>query len=264
MALGDGGNTPTPTGLGGAAILEPGVNASISQTSPTETSLIPPSSIAPEITPEIAPAIEPAIEPVIAPVATAVTQAPLATQAVKVTAQTGPKCGGKFNVEAGDSWSLLGDYAGVATRDLLAVNKATIRTVIVPGDELCVPQGSRLRRPAPAVATTQPKKVTSTTKPLAIVAAKRFSEAQSTQFIRDTFPDDLEARALAIVGRESRFNAAAYNWCCYGLFQIHFQAHKSWLSSLGVTNPSQLLDAGVNARAALTLYKRSNSWAAWE
>jgi hypothetical protein len=51
---------------------------------------------------------------------------------------------------------------------------------------------------------------------------------------------------------------------CYGLFQIHFQAHKSWLATIGVTNPSQLLDAGTNARAALTLYKRSNSWAAWE
>lgn len=243
MAVGGGGNTPTPTGLGGAAILEPGVDTPL-----TETSFTPTSYIAPEIAPAVAPI--PEAEP--------------ATQAVKAVVQAGPKCGGKFTVKAGDSWSLLGDYAGVATRDLLAVNKATIRTVIVPGDELCVPQGSRFRRPAPAVATTQPKKVTSATKPLVIVAAKRFSVAQSTQFIRDTFPDELEQRALEIAQRESRLNAAGYNWCCYGLFQIHFQAHKSWLASLGVSNPSQLLDAGVNARAALTLYKRSNSWAAWE
>ena len=259
MAVGGGGNTPTPTGLGGAAILEPGVDTPLTETSFTPTSYIAP-EIAPEITPEIAPAVTPEITPAVAPIP----EAESATQAVKAVVQAGPKCGGKFTVKAGDSWSLLGDYAGVATRDLLAVNKATIRTVIVPGDELCVPQGSRFRRPAPAVATTQPKKVTSATKPLVIVAAKRFSVAQSTQFIRDTFPDELEQRALEIAQRESRLNAAGYNWCCYGLFQIHFQAHKSWLASLGVSNPSQLLDAGVNARAALTLYKRSNSWAAWE
>ena len=253
MALGERGTTPNPTGVGGAAILEPGVDES---TSLVDTSSIAPSSISPTSSLSLAATIE-TPEPV-APETSA------AKAAMKVVEQSGPKCGGKFNVKLGDSWSLLGDYAGVPTRDLLAVNKATSRTVIVPGDELCVPLGSRFRRPAPAVATTQPKKATSTQKPLVVVAAKRFSAAQSTQFIRDAFPDDLETRALDIAQRESRLNAAGYNWCCYGLFQIHFQAHKSWLASLGVSNPSQLLDAGVNARAALTLYKRSNSWAAWE
>ena len=112
--------------------------------------------------------------------------------------------------------------------------------------------------------TTQPARQASSPKPVVVVAAKRFTVAQSTQIIRDVFPDALEKRALEIVQRESHTNAAAYNFCCYGLFQIHFQAHKSWLATIGVTNPSQLLDAGANARAALTLYKRSNSWAAWE
>ena len=251
MALGDGGNTPSPTGVGGAAILEPSVEESATSSIATTTSFITAASV-------IAPTSLTAKPEPVAPETSAV------KTAMKVVSQSEPKCGGKFNVKSGDSWSLLGDYAGVPTRDLLAVNKATIRSVIVPGDELCVPLGSRFRRPAPAVATTQSKKATSTRKPLVIVAAKRFSAAQSTQFIRDAFPDNLEARALDIARRESRLNAAGYNWCCYGLFQIHFQAHKSWLASLGVSNPSQLLDAGINARAALTLYKRSNSWAAWE
>jgi hypothetical protein len=173
-----------------------------------------------------------------------------------------PQCGAKFNVQLGDSWSLLADYAGVGTRELLQVNKANARTVIVPGDELCVPSGARMRRPAPVV-TTQPARQAASPKPVVVVAAKRFTVAQSTQIIRDVFPDALEKRALELAQRETHTNAAAYNFCCYGLFQIHFQAHKSWLATIGVTNPSQLLDAGTNARAALTLYKRSNSWAAW-
>lgn len=254
MALGDNGSTPSPTGVGAVAILEPQAKTDASLTIATSTGATSPiATTAPPLPGQ----------------STQGTQAvkltvPPAPTVMKSVAQTGPKCGGKFNVKLGDSWSLLGDYAGVSTRDLLAVNKATVRTVIVPGDELCVPLGSRLRRPAPAVATTQPKKITPKQKPLVIVAAKRFTTAQSAQFIRDAFPDELEIRALEIARRETRLNAAGYNWCCYGLFQIHFQAHKSWLATIGVTNPSQLLDAGVNVRAALTLYKRSNSWAAWE
>lgn len=233
-ALGDNSPAPVPSGAGAVAVLEPG-----REPEPTTTvATLPP-----------------------------IVEVPAAPQVIeaKVLVQPevkAPQCGAKFTVQLGDSWSLLADYAGVATRELLQVNKANARTVIVPGDELCVPSGARMRRPAPVV-TTQPARQASAPKPIVVVAAKRFTAAQSTKIIRDVFPDALEKRALEIVQRESHTNAAAYNFCCYGLFQIHFQAHKSWLASIGVTNPSQLLDAGTNARAALTLYKRSNSWAAW-
>jgi LysM repeat protein len=240
--LGDNNPAPVPSGAGAVAVLEPG-----REPEPTTTV-----------------ATVPAIVEVPEPVAT-LAPAPQVVEA-KVVVQPevkAPQCGAKFSVQLGDSWSLLADYAGVGTRELLQVNKANARTVIVPGDELCVPQGARMRRPAPIV-TTQPARQASSPKQVVVVAAKRFTAAQSTKIIRDVFPDALEKRALEIVQRESRVNAAAYNFCCYGLFQIHFQAHKSWLATLGVTNPSQLLDAGTNARAALTLYKRSNSWAAWE
>ena len=231
-ALGDNSPAPVPGGAGAVAVLEPGR--------------------------------EPELTTTVASLPVAEVPAPQVIEA-KVVVQPevkAPQCGAKFKVQLGDSWSLLADYAGVGTRELLQVNKANARTVIVPGDKLCVPSGARMRRPAP-FATTQPARRASSPKPVVVVAAKRFTAAQSTRIIRDVFPDALEKRALEIVQRESRINAAAYNFCCYGLFKIHFQAHKSWLATMGVTNPSQLLDAGTNARAALTLYKRSNSWAAW-
>ena len=231
-ALGDNSPAPVPSGAGAAAVLEP-------SREPEPTTTLPVAEV-----PQVA--------------EVNVVEAKVVVQPeVKM-----PQCGAKFTVQLGDSWSLLADYAGVGTRELLQVNRANARTVIVPGDELCVPSGARMRRPAPVV-TTQPARQASSPKPVVVVAAKRFTVAQSTQIIRDVFPDALEKRALEIVQRESHTNAAAYNFCCYGLFQIHFQAHKSWLATIGVTNPSQLLDAGINARAAVTLYKRSNSWAAW-
>ena len=241
-ALGDNSPSPVPSGAGAAAVLEPGRE-------PEPTTTVATLPVVVEVTEPDA-TLEPAPQVVEAKVV------------VQPEAKT-PQCGAKFSVQLGDSWSLLADYAGVGTRELLQVNRANARTVIVPGDELCVPSGARMRRPAP-VATTQPARRASSPKPVVVVAAKRFTVAQSTQIIRDVFPDALEKRALEIVQRESHTNAAAYNFCCYGLFQIHFQAHKSWLATIGVTSPSQLLDAGANARAALTLYKRSNSWAAWE
>ena len=241
-ALGDNSPSPVPSGAGAVAVLEPGRE-------PEPTTTVATLPVVVEVTEPDA-TLEPAPQVVEAKVV------------VQPEAKT-PQCGAKFSVQLGDSWSLLADYAGVGTRELLQVNKANARTVIVPGDELCVPSGARMRRPAP-VATTQPARRVSSPKPVVVVAAKRFTVAQSTQIIRDVFPDALEKRALEIVQRESHTNAAAYNFCCYGLFQIHFQAHKSWLATIGVTSPSQLLDAGANARAALTLYKRSNSWAAWE
>ena len=231
-ALGDNSPAPVPSGAGAAAVLEP-------SREPEPTTTLPVAEV-----PQVA--------------EVNVVEAKVVVQPeVKM-----PQCGAKFTVQLGDSWSLLADYAGVGTRELLQVNRANARTVIVPGDELCVPSGARMRRPAPVV-TTQPARQASSPKPVVVVAAKRFTVAQSTQIIRDVFPDALEKRALEIVQRDSHTNAAAYNFCCYGLFQIHFQAHKSWLATIGVTNPSQLLDAGINARAAVTLYKRSNSWAAW-
>jgi hypothetical protein len=53
------------------------------------------------------------------------------------------------------------------------------------------------------------------------------------------------------------------NYCCYGLFQIYFDQHKSWLAQMGVTSAAQLYDPTVNANAALALYNRAGGWGPW-
>jgi hypothetical protein len=83
------------------------------------------------------------------------------------------------------------------------------------------------------------------------------------QIIRNVWPDELEDKALAIAWRESNYQATAKNYCCYGLFQIYYSVHKSWLSGIGITSGNQLYDAETNARAAYTLYQRSGGWGPW-
>lgn len=80
--------------------------------------------------------------------------------------------------------------------------------------------------------------------------------------IRDVWPDDLGAQAVAIATRESRLVPTARNACCYGLFQIHWGAHRAWLAGLGITSPTELLDARTNATAAYALYQL-DGWAPW-
>jgi len=88
------------------------------------------------------------------------------------------------------------------------------------------------------------------------------SRTQAAQIIRDVWPDDLEDTAIQIATRESNLIPTAHNSCCYGLFQIYYAAHKSWLASIGVTSAAQLYDPQVNANAAYALYRMSG-WAPW-
>ena len=161
-----------------------------------------------------------------------------------------------FVVERGDSWSLLADYAGVGLSSLLRANNATARTIILPGQKLCVPKGASFNRPGANVTSEAvPSKL--------VIPKKRLSAAQSEAIIREIFPDKLERRALKIAQRESRLNHVANSWCCLGLFQIYFGANKAFLGTLGITNASQLLDARTNATAAYAMYQRSG-WAPWD
>jgi hypothetical protein len=83
------------------------------------------------------------------------------------------------------------------------------------------------------------------------------------QIIRDVWPDELEERAIKIAHRESRFVPTAKNYCCYGLFQIYWTVHRSWLDDIGITHDQQLYDPATNARAAYALYQRAGGWAPW-
>jgi LysM repeat protein len=159
-------------------------------------------------------------------------------------------CAKTYTAVPNDSWNRIATKVKVKMSLLLQVNKATASTLLLIGDVICLPKSAITKAPA--------------TSGLKLKApAKRYSVKQSTAIIREIWPDKLENRAIAIAKRESHLNAAAWNSCCVGLFQINWQSHKSWLVGIGITSAQQLLDARVNAKAGYAIYKRSNSWGAW-
>jgi hypothetical protein len=82
--------------------------------------------------------------------------------------------------------------------------------------------------------------------------------------IREVWPDDLEDKAVRTAKRESGPNllVTAHNACCYGNFQIYFQAHRAMLADFGVHQPSDLYDPRVNATVAYALYQQVG-WQPW-
>ena len=151
-------------------------------------------------------------------------------------------CAPNHVVKRGDSWWSIANSQGTSLKALLKLNAAKMSTLIRPRDEICVPEAES----TPIVQYT-PKEV--------------------IQIIREIWPDELEDRAIAIARRESKLRPGVIgipNDCCYGLFQIYYKWHKTWLPKLGVTRPRQLLDPRTNAIAALEIYRRNNGWGPWE
>ena len=207
-----------------------------------------------------------------------------------------PPCGVDYEVAAGDYWLRLADASGSDLDDLLTVNGASTDTPLYPGSEICLPAGASTPAPptteAPATTeaptteaptTTQPTTDTPTTQPPAADPPTTTDPPSTTQppstdpppttsprptgsvpdIIRAVWPDDLEQRALEIAWRESNFVPTAHNYCCYGLFQIYYEAHSSWLPAVGVNSAEDLFDPYLNARAAYMLYQRSGGWSPW-
>lgn len=184
-----------------------------------------------------------------------------------------------YTVGAGDYWIRIANAAGVSLAKLLRANLASVATPIYPGDDICLPEGATV--PAtPTVTTAAPstttpptsppptaaptvKATTTTTTTTTVPIPPAASRTDVEAMIREIWPDDLEDKALAIAWRESGYRSNIKNWCCYGLFQIHWSAHKSWLDDLGVTSPAHLLDARTNIQAAYALYQRSGGWGPW-
>ena len=140
-------------------------------------------------------------------------------------------------------------------------------TPLFVGAEICLPAGATT--PAPPVTTTQAPATTTpptTQAPTTTTApvAEPPGPDDIKQIIRDVWPDDLEAQALEIAYRESRFVPTAKNFCCYGLFQIYWEVHDVWLDDIGITSASQLYDPETNARAAYALYQRAGGWGPWQ
>ena len=152
-----------------------------------------------------------------------------------------------------DSWSRIAGKTGVTVSALLKANSATTKSMILVGDTICLPKGTTWNQPsteATGLRLVQPKKT--------------YSRAQAAAAIKKVFPARLHARAIAIAKRESHLNPAVWSPCCVGLFQVNWWAHRSWLKGLGITKASQLFDPETNARAALTMYRRSGGWSPWD
>ncbi|MCB0997681.1 MAG: LysM peptidoglycan-binding domain-containing protein [Acidimicrobiales bacterium] len=168
------------------------------------------------------------------------------------TASSAGSCGSaSYTVVRGDGWFAIARKVGSSSTALMSANRATTRTPLYPGQVLCLPAGAT--SPAPSASTTPTSASVPTVAP-----------ADNEATIRAIWPDELEEEALRIARRESNLRNKAQNWCCYGLFQIHWNAHKSWLASIGVTSASQLLDPTVNATAAYTLYQRAGGFGPWQ
>ncbi len=257
----------------GAVVTSPSATPAPSAAAPAPTSseTIEPATTSNETTPRAALVAEP--EP---------TQPESTEPATTVDA-----CGAKYELAQGDYWIRIADSADVSLADLLAVNGATVDTFLVPGRSICLPVGASTPSPPPAPTTaaptttaptsttpapsarrpaatsptaTAPTTTPTTTSPPA-PAAVSASEAEA--IIRSVWPDDLEDHAVEIAKRESNLRSNVKNYCCYGLFQIHWNAHRSWLSQIGVSSAAQLFDPTTNAQAAYTLYQRSGGFGPW-
>jgi len=173
-------------------------------------------------------------------------------------------------VRPGDSWYGLAAASDVPVRDLFTLNGAGPSTMLYPGRSICLP--AQARRPPPTTVRT----ITSTTvvitippptvasAPPGVPVPARTSVDEALRIIREVWPPELHTEAIRIASRESRLQSNVRNACCIGLFQIHFEAHRRWLATKGVTMPEQLLDAATNVRVALALYQRSGGWGPWD
>ena len=172
----------------------------------------------------------------------------------------------------GQSWWSISRTYGISLRRILNLNGARTSTKILIGDAVCVRASAAPSTTAPLAttpSTTVPVDAVSTTTvpPVSVSSAPSPASAQAViQIIREEWPDHLEEKALQVAWRESNYKPRVVGGtrnCCWGLFQIYYEVHKSWLPTVGVNAPEDLLDARTNARAAYRVYQRSGSWRPW-
>ena len=193
---------------------------------------------------------------------------PTAQSATAQSESSEPACGLEYTVQYGDSWYGIASRAGVKAGPLAALNGKTLSSPLKVGQVICLPQGAK--RPSVAT-TTQPRTSSSSgsasssgdMRTVTNPSVRSYSRTEVEQIVRDIWPDNLENDALFVVERESHFNPGSRSYCCIGLFQLNWSAHKSWMANYGVTDPAQLLDPTTNARMALVARERAGSWRPW-
>ena len=201
-------------------------------------------------------------------------------------------CAQTYKVVAGDYWILIADKVSVSLSEVLAANNATVKTALYPGRTVCLPaNASSPTTEAPTTAaptttaapattatakattkttTTTAKapsttvKTTTTSTPAAAAPKNSYSRAEVEAIIRQVWPDDLEDEAVRIATRESNLNPTVRNYCCFGLFQLYYSVHQTWMAQMGVTSAEQLYDPMINAYVAYAMYLRSGGWGPWK
>ena len=189
-----------------------------------------------------------------------------------------PDCSLDYTAGAGDSWYRIADAAGVTPDELLAQNMASLDTVILPGDQICLPAGSTVptaptttaaptttEAPTTTAAPTTTQAPTTTAAPTTTVApSETYSPTEVQALIREIFPADQHEKALQVAWRESNYIETADNgWCCVGVFQIYWTVHQSWLDDYGIYTRDDLKNARKNITAAYALYQSSGGWGPW-
>jgi hypothetical protein len=87
--------------------------------------------------------------------------------------------------------------------------------------------------------------------------------AAVNEAIRVNFPAGLWESACDTAWGESRFDPAARNRCCSGVFQIHAGAHAARLAAHGWT-AADLFDPMVNATIAREVFDANGGWGPWD
>lgn len=174
-------------------------------------------------------------------------------------------CARPYTVRPGDAWTTIAARHKVRVDALYSLNGSTARTVLFAGRTVCLPTNASTPAAAPPTATAPPAAAPPTTRPPATVTPSKqnWSQDEVIAIIRQVWPDELEEKAIAIAWRESKHRPGVRNYCCFGVFQIYWNVHKGWLSSIGVTAAEQLYNPLVNAQAALMLYNRAGGWGPW-
>ncbi len=230
-----------------------------------------------------------------ASVARVVSAVPAASPVIEAVAETvatsvAPQCAKEYDVVAGDYWILIAKKVSVSLKEVLAANGATTDSPIYPGRTVCLPATASTPTTAAAAAAAAPTtvkastttaaattttakattttvavavKTTSTSTPAAAAPAASYSRTAVEAIIRQVWPDNLEDEAVRIATRESNLIPTVRNYCCFGLFQVYFNVHKTWLAQSGVTSPEQLYDPLTNAYIAYAMYLKAGGWGPW-
>jgi len=259
----------TPVSAVGSLVIQPEALAAADASAKVQIEALSP--IVPEPTDppatQAAPVAQRAAAPVKAPATTVKAAKPAAKKAAAACT--------KYTIVAGDAWITIAHRAGTTLGALLKANQARSTSALTPGHTVCLPAGASMPTPTakatPKATPTTVKAATAgtthatsptTTDPALVPPANTYTRDDIIQIIRDVWPDDLEDHAIAIADRESHLNPSARNFCCYGLFQVYYSVHRTWLGTIGVFSPAQLWDPRVNALVAYQMYLRSG-FAPW-